>query len=555
MSNEHLEPAHVMQCQEVRVFPIVKELNDRSNEMLKWNATVFDCETEDWSRRFPDCAWGALVTPENFFVLDDHGNPPSFKLPPTIAVEVDPGRFQYYLEETPASEALGEVSLEESHGKFSITVKGDTRFTGKNANGFERRIVNAGVAIIERPSDIVIKQIREATNKKTDSLVTQAKHAKTKRAMRRAWTVLQDGQAFLSKQIKPLIGIDPVDETAPGEFKYPRVAGPNDEYIFEQKRAWDLGIMGNLIPGYEGWFARGSVHLVGGVSGAGKSRFMLPRLKAQFHCEPVLGHRTFGHPYLVLLADRDEGALERSLNGMDPEIAEHCVLLADGSGVRGVQAAIEMRYEETGVLPVVVFIEGIDFVLGNVNDADTVGPLMGSLMKVARHYRIAMIGSLGSAKLKTKEQWAAKRSALIGSQAWARRAETVMVIEGEDDSQRNLTVQSRNGKAEKYSLAFDISGNLHETEIESPVEMPLPKFAKERAQGEDGWFTVLDFQNHSGMSKAYANRLVKDAYDGGLLRQKPGPKGGGAALYRWGQSPESPATTQQLGQQLSTNNC
>lgn len=314
------------------------------------------------------------------------------------------------------------------------------------------------------------------------------------------------------------------------EWKYEQVDGSSFDYVCTPL----LGITNQPQKGYEGWFARGSIHLIGGASGAGKSKFMLPFLQTQSKGEMAFRHRTFRLPYLVLLADRDEGALARFLKDEDPGTKDNCAPLEDGAGARGVLTAIEKRREKTGVMPAIVFIEGIDFIAGKNNDSDAVSSLMGALTKIARRYHIAMIGSLGSAKMKKKDEWSAKRSALIGASTWGRRAETIMVMEG-DDGPRTLTVLSRNGKPEKLGFVFNDSSQLVETEIVKEEPDMLEAFARRRAveaEGDARYFTVADFMEFSGLSRAGAFKAVKRGHEDGILKTKRGPKQS-AGAYTW----------------------
>jgi hypothetical protein len=186
---------------------------------------------------------------------------------------------------------------------------------------------------------------------------------------------------------------------------------------------------------------------------------------------------------------------------------------------------------------------------------------MGGLMRIARHYHLAIIGSLGSSKLKKGEEWTAKRSALIGTQAWGRRAETILVMEGEGDDPRWLTVLSRNGRSERYEFVFNDLGQLVESGriAEPEQEAPVVRFARERAQeAEDAdgqYFTSLDYQEYSALSPAGANKQIKKAHEEGALKVKPGKREGKAALYRWAfAAPPAPQKATQLQQQFDAPN-
>jgi len=158
-----------------------------------------------------------------------------------------------------------------------------------------------------------------------------------------------------------------------------------------------------------------------------------------------------------------------------------------------------------------------------------VSGFMKGLGLIAEHYHIAIVCSVGSRKLMQKEQFAAKRDSLFGSTAWARTAETVIIVEGSDPNiERKIFVMSRNGRPEMFHMEFR-QGRFVECEqqADEPVDLPAVAFAKERP----GYFTSREYQEAKGLSKWVANRHIQDAKDAGLLRQKPGKTKGYAPEY------------------------
>ncbi len=57
-----------------------------------------------------------------------------------------------------------------------------------------------------------------------------------------------------------------------------------------------------------------------------------------------------------------------------------------------------------------------------------VSPFMGALQRIAEHYSLALILSVGAPKAKPHEQYALKRDQVYGSQVWARTACDVLVL-------------------------------------------------------------------------------------------------------------------------------
>ena len=93
-----------------------------------------------------------------------------------------------------------------------------------------------------------------------------------------------------------------------------------------------------------------------------------------------------------------------------------------------------------------------------VNNIKAVSYFTRELQKIARYYRVALIGSLGSPKVKEGHGYTATRDNLLGSGGWGRTVETVAILQfpkNDDTSgRRKLTVVLRNAPAEKFTLGF-----------------------------------------------------------------------------------------------------
>jgi hypothetical protein len=314
-------------------------------------------------------------------------------------------------------------------------------------------------------------------------------------------------------------------------FKYPAVSGTPEDCV--------IGPMPGIKT--EGWFARGDVHLVGGPSGASKSTFMIDLLETQLKSEKFLGHETFGMPYLILMSDRGRFAHLRTAKRMrfDPDLIP-IKFLPSVTGMAAAKAILA-AIESAPVIPQIVFVEGCDMLMENASKMEMVVPFLDAIQKIAAHYHLALVGSVGSPKTKQGEGYVSKRDNLFGTVAWGRKTETIAVLqchEGDDMSpRRNLSILLRNGPPEKYSLKLD-SGRLVELakeEVAPPEPLQVQWF-----KAQTDWFTSQDLQDGMGTSKATADRHIKSAYSKGQLKMKPGPNGG-ARLYRWNTGPAQPA--------------
>ena len=95
----------------------------------------------------------------------------------------------------------------------------------------------------------------------------------------------------------------------------------------------------------------------------------------------------------------------------------------------------------------------------DANKKSVVSPFMAALQKIAEHYHIAIIGSVGAPKTKAGEGYVAKRDNISGTEAWSRLSETVVLLQypnGKDTSiERELSVLPRNAASESFALVFD----------------------------------------------------------------------------------------------------
>jgi len=318
-------------------------------------------------------------------------------------------------------------------------------------------------------------------------------------------------------------------------FKYPRVLGAGEKTDYE----YVLDSLGGEE--HEGWFPRGNVSLIGGPSGGSKSTFMIDLLQVQHRGEDFLFHKTFGMPYLILAADRGEGAAKRTAKRMHYDLKTTpfgYLPIADFS-INNIVQEIEKR----DPLPAVVFIEGCDMLVENASKMEVVAPFLDALSKIAKHYYIAIVGSVGSPKQKVGEGYVAKRDSIFGSQVWGRQSETIIAMqypEGDDtDSRRVVSGLLRNGHAEKYKMVYKGGRLVIDNGVFNETSSVSPEVAWFRTA--PNWFTIADVKKALRMSQATAYRCVEDAFTKGVLKTKR-VKNGEARQYLWSDSAKNPHT-------------
>jgi hypothetical protein len=121
--------------------------------------------------------------------------------------------------------------------------------------------------------------------------------------------------------------------------------------------------------------------------------------------------------------------------------------------------AIKDRIEEQEEIPDVVFIEGADQFLSKPNESPNVSQFLKGLQKIAAHYFISIILSVGSGKNKGGDKgYVIQRESIYGSVAWGRNTETVVCINyagDETNTERVMVASHRNAAAEKFAMRYE----------------------------------------------------------------------------------------------------
>jgi AAA domain len=223
--------------------------------------------------------------------------------------------------------------------------------------------------------------------------------------------------------------------------------------------AQDWQYVASPIESYDGWFRLGGVHLVGGSSGSGKSTLILDLLHKQAQGIEFLGHQTNKLRFLVLNADRPKKAVEETLERMD---LVDCIPYAHLQNKMGAEAIIAiLEAIEDFEVPQIVFIEGGDALVEDPLKSQVVGTFLSFLQKIAEHYAIAIILSVGAPKVKAGEGYVLTRDKVFGSQMWPRKSETIVFVTelAAEDGAREVDVQHRNAKCERFDMQF-VGGRL-----------------------------------------------------------------------------------------------
>lgn len=284
-------------------------------------------------------------------------------------------------------------------------------------------------------------------------------------------------------------------------FTRPAVQGRMQDYVL--KASPELGE-------FSGWLPRGSISMIGGSSGAGKTTLIVDVLDRQTRRETVFGHEGAGLPYLIIFADRGgfQNAETFKRMRLDGDRVPHTHLRP----VFGVEAAVRICHaiEAQPVVPGVVFVEGADTLVEDPNRPAMVTAFMSALQKIAEHYHVALVLSVGAPKTKPNEQYALKRDRVYGSQLWPRMSATIIILSQIPESGiREVHVEHRNADAETFELEFQ-NGRLVQRQARAEGVDPLRAWIEGLRDGEE-WFTRT--QAVAAMVAAGADMGRSSVYD------------------------------------------
>jgi hypothetical protein len=230
------------------------------------------------------------------------------------------------------------------------------------------------------------------------------------------------------------------------------------------------------LPGREeGWLPCGEVSLMGGPSGAGKTHVTLRIAEGARRQADVFGHSTTVSEYCILLHDRSTASMRRTCNAAKlplDEVMSRVIRLTPSQQracpAEVLEAAIQTRPSVT-----LWVLEGLDFWTPKIGDIEAVGSVMDELQRVAKQYRVAVVGTLGSPKQKENDRYASGRDQFMGSVAFGRKSETcISISRTTDKAVRQMDVMTRNTGDEEFFFTWTDAGLTLTTEpkADKPAE-------------------------------------------------------------------------------------
>jgi Bifunctional DNA primase/polymerase, N-terminal len=503
-------------------------------------ATSDPRQIEAWQQQFPGCNYGVAASDDVCILesddVDTLRDKLSRQLPQTYTVQARPNRPHIYFRQTAESRAAGNLDLpgifEFKQRNRYVVAEGSIHPTGAAYTC----IVDA--PIVEIPAWLVADLVRLRAGSGTrmsaplpadgrkygegegrhPMLMSQAAKLwdgeKSFEEMFEALQTLNEQYCDPPKEAHKLVGMiewvmsrEPVTKGPTLVLGKPKLQAPP-----VRRTAYDF-VLGPLAGEKHGVFALGSLHLIQGSSGNGKTTLALQMLKAQRERAEVFGRPGTGREYLVVWQDRSQQELERQLDAMGMLEDPPPYVVVDGS--KPPAQTIEEIYQSRDVKPEAMLVEGLDMWSEDAKDMKHVSTLATAVRSVGEHFHISIIGTVGQPKMKPKEQYTAPRDRAFGSSAWARKADTIMDITMDQETQiRHVQLLLRTGKAQHMEFEFRPgSGLLHPRQ-----ERLVPKIVV----GEEKELTVRALAGALHIGKNRAAELLRQVGQNGareLLRQ------------------------------------
>jgi hypothetical protein len=235
---------------------------------------------------------------------------------------------------------------------------------------------------------------------------------------------------------------------------------------------------------------------------------------------------------------------------IDPNTFPYVTLSALEESASNPAMVVADKIKDCQVKPEMVIVEGFDFWVPDPNKTQIVSPFLAEMREMAEKYDVALVGTVGCPKQKPREQYADLRSKIIGSQAWARRSETiVLVIEAPEDNpklklkagDRQIHILPRNGRAQRLTVAFNdngprsgrmdevVRGGL-EVEVSDVKAKAQDVFREWTEQREE--FTTVEAAEYFDVTLRTIQRWTEELEGWRKLPRKAGTGGREAITYR-----------------------
>lgn len=203
------------------------------------------------------------------------------------------------------------------------------------------------------------------------------------------------------------------------------------------------------------------IHLLAGISSAGKTRWAIPSLMMFDAAMPVLGLKSHPVPWCMVCRDRPLSDAQDSITRMGFNVDDVKIIPAFGA-YRKPDYLIFEEIKKIGAK--FVFWEGFDFMVKNPSSHGEVENFLNGIAAYCDE-GLTILGTVGVAKLKPHETYENPRQLIAGSTVWERVTSTNMIVQPIDpldigDPRRLLHVSLKNDKSFVVAGKFDDNGLL-----------------------------------------------------------------------------------------------
>lgn len=202
----------------------------------------------------------------------------------------------------------------------------------------------------------------------------------------------------------------------------------------------------------DGLLVKREIHLCGGISGAGKTTWLLGTLYHEWQQGlPILGRQTYPEKWVYASSDRSVASVNRRLNALGiPTGAIHIIPAWDNR-----MGEFEILDEAKKADARLLVIESFGSFCEPPANFYQVKQYMQRIHSWCVPRDITIIGVMESPKMKPGERYEIARQRISGVAAWGHYAETIFMVELKDSKSpktgtRLLTVSDRNGAEVTY---------------------------------------------------------------------------------------------------------
>lgn len=206
------------------------------------------------------------------------------------------------------------------------------------------------------------------------------------------------------------------------------------------------------------------VHLCGGPSGAGKTRWLLPMVQNQWRLgKPVLGHKSYPVSWCYVPMDRPYSSAEETMLTLHLDPLKINTIPAMDLNYKSISQVLDDA-ERMGAR--LIIIEMFAYLLEGPETRESVRDFMGACQRLLVGTGMTIIGTMESPKMKPRDMYRNPRQRISGPASWGHCAETIILVEpdphrAEDSPYRTIGVYPRNGSPELYKAVFRKDGKLH----------------------------------------------------------------------------------------------